>query len=366
MVHGGPSRAILTMEKALRDRGITVVTLTTDDDGPGRRLIGSVNTRGNHCVYARKWTDFYKIAPGLVPWLIANIRHFDVVHIHALYSFASVAAAVIARRAGIPYVLRPLGTLGAYGMQKRRRRLKRLSFGLIEGPLLRDAARVHFTSDREMREAAALGVPLRGVVIPLAVEASAGNARSKEPALPDGKILFLSRLDPMKNVEGLLRALQILESRGRRPFLAIAGDGAPDYVSGLRRFACNLGLTGRVEWLGAVDGARKVSAFAAADIFVLPSFSENFGIAAVEAMMCEIACVLARGVAIASDLEMAQACVVCTEDPASIADAITLLLSSELRRRAIAKAGKLYAETHFSVSAMSDRLIDLYESVVSK
>ena len=96
------------MEAAVTEAGAQVTTATTDDDGPGRRLaIDARPDQANRATrfYARKWLDFYNIAPGIVPWLWRNVRRFDVVHIHALFSFSSIAAAIVARARGVPYII---------------------------------------------------------------------------------------------------------------------------------------------------------------------------------------------------------------------------------------------------------------------
>jgi len=173
--HGGPSRAIRLMEQALAGSLWQCVTATTDDDGPRRHLdrtllcpvLGGPATRW----YFHKNTEFYKAAWSFVPWVRRNVGRFDVVHIHALFSFSSIVAAWAARRAGVPYIVRPLGTLTHYGRTQRRPWLKRQSIKWIEGPVLRDAAAVHFTSLDEQREAEACCVLMRSVVIPLGIEA---------------------------------------------------------------------------------------------------------------------------------------------------------------------------------------------------
>jgi glycosyltransferase involved in cell wall biosynthesis len=119
-VHGGPSRAILDMERALAERGIEVTTVTTNDDGNSRTL-PVLCSEPVATPYATRWyfprtTLFFKVSIRLAQWLRANVADFDVVHAHALFSFAPIASAFIARQAGVPYVLRPLGVLSRYGM----------------------------------------------------------------------------------------------------------------------------------------------------------------------------------------------------------------------------------------------------------
>jgi len=242
--------------------------------------------------YFAKCSDFYKVSPALSWWLSRHVRDYDLVHIHALFSFSSIAAAWAARRAGVPYVVRPLGTLGRYGIKQRRPWLKRLSLGVLEGPALRRAAAVHFTAEDEKREAEQTGIPMSGVVIPLGIDplpAADGRLfRARFPSLGSARyLLYLSRLDRKKNVEGLLRAFSQCAAQWPGAILVIAGDGAPGYAAGLKALADDLGLKDRVVWAGHVDGDLKASALAGAELFVLPSFSENFGIAAAEAL-CRI------------------------------------------------------------------------------
>ena len=362
--HGGPSRAIVAMELALGDAS-EVTTLTTDDDGPGRRFPSSdrpSGAGGATRVYRRKWLEFYKVAPGLLPWLWQNVRTFDVVHIHALFSFSSSCAAIVARLRGVPYIIRPLGTLAAYGVGQRRAGLKKISFAMLEGPIIRHAAAVHFTSESEREEATLLGVDFRSAVIPLGVESPTELRPRARPDLPPG-ILFLSRVDPKKNLDVLLRSIALLPGAHGAARLIIAGDGAPLYRAELRALADELGIADRILWLGHVDGQAKAQAFADADIFVLPSKSENFGIAAAEAMLSGLPCVLSTGVAIASDTAAAGGAIVVAPEPGALAAGLSELLGDPERRQRMGAAARRHAAAAYSTDAMARQLIALYVSV---
>lgn len=373
--HGGPSRAIRLIELALSGSTWQCVTATTDDDGPGRRLACALN-RAVPDGPAERWyfhknTDFYKVAWRFVPWVRCATRRFDVVHIHALFSFTSIVAAWAARLSGVPYIIRPLGTLNSYGRTQRRPLLKRLSLKWIEGPLLRAATVVHFTSHDEQREAAECGVPMRGVVIPLGLEAPAvaddTMVRSQFVVLQNARyLLFLSRLDAVKNVENLLLAFAQCLAHFPNTKLLIAGTGESNYVSSLVSLADALGFTDEVVWAGHIEGNLKASALAGAQLFVLPSFSENFGIAVAEALMAGVPCVLGKGVAIAADVVGAGAGIAVAPEPEAIAKGINSLLSANVddHARMSANAAAL-ARDKFSVEAMGRNLVALYESVAA-
>ena len=375
LAHGGPTRALGLMERALTALSVTVETATTDDDGPGLRIDqrSGVPVRENGVVrrYFAKRLDFYKVAPGLAWWMLRHVRDYDIVHIHALFSFTSVAAAWAARRAGVPYVIRPLGTLNGYGMTQRRPGLKRVSLALFDGPVLKNATAVHFTSEDERREAAECGVPMRGVVIPLGIEASPqGNLAAlyaRFPALAGGRyFLYLSRLDPKKNLEGLLKAFSQCASELPDVKLLVAGDGSAPYVAGLKSLAEELGLAPRVVWAGHLEGELKTGALAGAEAFVLPSFSENFGIAAAEALMAGKPCILGQGVAIAQEVADAGAGIAVAPDPASIAAALVQVMADSPARAAMSVRAGTLARDKYSAQAMGANLVHLYSEILRR
>jgi glycosyltransferase involved in cell wall biosynthesis len=373
-VHGGPSAALPVMERALSAAGVAVETATTDDDGRQRcvdRPLGiAINENGVTRWYFPKQTEFYKVSLPLLRWLRREVHRFDLVHVHALFSFTSVAAAWTARRASVPYIIRPLGVLNRYGMSQRRALMKRVSFSWLEGPLLRDASAVHFTAAAEQAEAELLGIPMHSVVIPLGLEAvNPGNPEvflSAFPTLRNRKrIVFLSRLDPKKNIESVLRALALVRAEFSDLSLIICGDGAANYVSSLKKLAGELAVEDLVTWLGQVEGPMKAAVLAAGDVFVLPSFSENFGLAALEAMAAGLPCILGKGVAIATEIEAVGAGAVVDSNPAPIGREIRAFLLNDALRQSARKQALILAE-RYSAANMGARLTQLYRSTLDE
>lgn len=365
---GGPAHAIRAMEAVLCSLGCDVVTATTDDDGPGGRLAGGgerAPTGALRRVFALT-TLRYKTSLGLWRYLRSDLDQFDVVHSHGLFSFAPLAAAWWARRRGVPYVMRPLGVLNRYGRLGRKRHLKAASLRWVEGPLLAAAAAVHFTAAQEETEARECGIPMRSIVLPLGIEevgvtaADIGRAKNES-----GRrwLLFMSRIDPKKNLEACIEAMSCLPPGCVDVGLLICGDGDAAYVDGLRELARRRGVESRIEWAGHISGADKQRAFSRASIFVLPSYSENFGIAAAEALSAGLPCVLGRGVALADEVEAAGAGLAIGTGPEDIVQAIVPLLEDP---EALAVAGRhareLWAE-RFAPHVMGERLMALYRSL---
>ena len=256
-------------------------------------------------------------------------------------------------------------------MQERRAWLKRVSLRWIEGPLLEGAAAVHVTSDLERDEVESLGLKARCVTIPLGLPrvAESGNFRpltSIFPQLADKPIvLFLSRLDKKKNVEGLIEAFSMIAADIPDCVLLVAGTGDPRYVRQLKEIAIRSAAAERILWLGHVERELKAAAFAAAKLFVLPSYSENFGIAAAEALAAGVPCLLGDGVALAETVAATGAGLATSTDAVSVATAMRLILANESRRVEMSTRARELAEREYSSPVMASRLTALYNRIIA-
>lgn len=375
---GGPSFALPLIARSLVDAGVHVDAVTTDDDGPGRHVdvpLGQAVMRvGWRVLHFRKQTEFYKASWPFHRWLWRHATDYDLIHIHALFSFTSVDAARTAQRRGVPYIIRPLGLLNRWGMENRRPRLKAFSFRFIEGPLLRHAAAIHYTSRSEQTEAELAGARAPAIVVPLGIDTRTfQNLPGPEPfwdRFPQARdrrnVLFLSRLDSKKGLDLLLPAFARAREGVPKALLVIAGDGEARYVAKLREQARGLGIDRDVLWTGFLAGEDKLAAFAAAAMFVLPSHSENFGIALVEAMAAGLPCVTTVGVAVSEDVREYDAGLVVDPAVESIAGAINeLFLNTGLRSRLALNAQRLTSQ-RFSLEAMAASLVTLYNRVLEE
>ena len=312
-------------------------------------------------------TRCYTFSFPLTRWLAQRSDRYDVIHLHALFSYPAVVAAACARRAAIPFVVRPLGTLNRWGMAQRRPWFKKLSFRWIESGMLRRAAAVHYTSEQEAWEASLLGVEHRAAVIPnpvnlpAAVPAS-GEFRVKHRLQDKLLALFLSRLDPKKGLDLLLPAFAVLHSQQPRAALAIAGHGEASFVAGLKERAASLGLAQSIVWAGFLEGKEKQAALADADLFVLPSYSENFGVAVVEAMGAGVPVILSDQVGIHREVSQAGAGLVVECGVDSLSDALRRAMAdAEWRRRA--GANGIQAARQFAPPAVAAQLESLYKRI---
>ncbi|HVN44311.1 MAG TPA: glycosyltransferase [Steroidobacteraceae bacterium] len=365
---GGPSAAVRNVSRALRRRGLEVDVATTDDDGAGQRLTVPldrfVEVEGTHVRYFPRQTGLYSLSYPLLRWLGQHVRDYDLVHTHGLFSFAPLAAAWQARKARVPYIMRPAGVLDSWGLKNKRALIKRTSIHVVEGPLLRDAAAVHFMTELERRRAAELSLTLRPVVLPIGFDfGPSPNAQPDAAGSP--VILYLSRIHEIKRVDLLLRAFAALPER-ESCRLAIAGDGEPSLVASLKELAAQLGLGACVQWLGFAERARKRELLGGAAVFVLPSASENFGVAILEAMHAGLPVIVTAGAGLAEFVRSAGAGIVTDGSLEGLRSALVRLVCDRKLRRVMGHAGALAVQRELSLDACGNRLESLYRAVLNR
>ncbi|QIF04491.1 glycosyltransferase [Roseimicrobium sp. ORNL1] len=366
------------MARSLIRQGVSVdIVATLDPAEASERNItfGEPLDLGGFTVrYFKRQTHFYKASMPMLRWLSDNVGNYDVVHNHAVFSFAPLAGAFCARRARVPYIIRPLGLLNHWGLENRRKVLKKLSLRLFDLPALRHAAAIHFTSDREQSEAAALALATKSVVIPIGIDAEPfetlpGPQRflEKFPAAAGKRILlFMSRIDPKKGIELLLQAFARTCAKTSDIMLVVVGSGTETYEASLKHLAAELNLGNRVLWTGFLDGEDKLSVLSAAEIYFLPSYSENFGIALVEAMAAGLPCIATSHVAIAEDAAKHGAVIQVPSEVDAIAQATDRLLANPSEGQHLARQAALYTRQHLSLPAMGRALKSLYQELLSE
>jgi glycosyltransferase involved in cell wall biosynthesis len=368
--YGGPSVAVIEMCRALNQQGVETLVVATDADGPGRLGVPlglPMSYGGVRAVFFRRVTsESFKYSPALARWLRAHAGTFDLVHIHALMSHACVAAVRAAQAAGVPYVLRTLGTLDRWSLAQKSVK-KRLFMARWGRSMLRGAAAVQATGYEELRALREDWGIARVALIPLGVDDSV-FADSDEPAEPADPpyVTCVSRLHPVKGVELLIDAFARVTAADPlgRWHLKIAGDGDRAYLGRLRSLAGRSSAAGRIEFLGWVDGAPKTDLLRRASLFALMSRHENFGISVVEAMARGVPVVVSREVQLAHWIEEAGAGWTVPLDPAAIDAALGAALSDAQARRRNGQAGLALAR-RWRWPIVAGQLTELYRQAAA-
>lgn len=389
LVYGGPSQMVLGLSEALASQGVEVTVLTTDSNGDSGQppldvpLNQPVEQDGYQVRYFR-CSPFrrYKFSLDLLRWLWGHAFEFDVAHIHALFSPVSTAAGAIARQRHLPYLLRPLGTLDPADLRKKRR-LKQIYAALLERPNLAGAAGIHFTSVQEAKISERFGTSTTDIVIPLGVRPpqlplARGEKEGVVPrqgkvgselGIPDDRllVLFMSRIDPKKGLNLLIPALERLLAEGLDFHFVLAGTNPqdPDYENQIQEQVKASPLSSHTTIAGFVTGELKAALLQEADLFVLPSYYENFGIAVAEAMVAGTPVVISDQVHIWEEVKGAEAGWVCSCDVDALIECLREALQDvgEQKRRGV--NAQEYALRNYSWDAIALAMIQAYQRIIN-
>ncbi len=365
-IYGGPSLAIRPMIFALRKRGLQVDVATTTADGEKELNVplGTPVDEGGvrYFYFPRQFPKWWTFSWPLTIWLSQNVGGYDLLHIHALFSYPTLSACHFARKAGVPYLLRPLGTMSSWSLSQKRVR-KGIYYHLWERENLSKASAIHATSQFEAQylEHLKLGPQIR--VIPLGVE-PADLLQRRISSNGVTKLLFLSRLNAEKGLSLLIESLAFLRKSEIRPHLTIAGNGNPQYLSQLKKEIRHLELSSQVEFVGFVEGEKKARLFNESDIFILPSNHENFGLAVAEAMAAGLPVVVSDQVGISAEIREYGAGLVVSCAPDSIARGLERLIKAPSLRTQMGIEGKRLVQEKFSWDKITSQLIELYQEIL--
>lgn len=281
----------------------------------------------------------------------------DIIHDHGIWLPSNHAAVQVARLHDIPCIISTHGMLEPFALQFRVFK-KRLAWLLYQRADIRGAFALHATTNTELKSLRALGLCQPIAVIPLGVDLPTSSI-SKE-SISSGKktLLFLSRLHPTKGILNLIEAWAMVRPKGWK--VVIAGPDETNHLAVVRSTLKRLCVEHDFSYVGAVNGQGKWDLYKSADLFVLPTFSENFGLVVAEALSCGVPVITTKGAPWESLI--IQKCgwwVDVGVEPlrCALLEAIQL---SDSERQAMGARGKTFIETEFSWSRFGGEMHSVY------
>ncbi len=369
--HGGVVRFVLDLCGALAKSGTRIRLLTCDDtDVPDAWKTPSAN-----------YPELIHVNPKtLSPWkktsdvIESTLKDSDVLHIHSPWETMNLPLALAAKRRQLPYVISTHGMLDNWSMRQKPLK-KRLYMAMAGKRLLESSSAVHCTAEAELTQACRWFPQAHGVVLPLVMDlspfADLPGPELAEMAFTDvlnskdqHVLLFLSRLHPKKGAELLIEATKLLKDRGVRCKVVMAGPYEAEYRNKLELKIKADSLNDSVHIIGEVRGQQKVSLYQRADIFVLPTHQENFGLVLPEAMACGTPVVTTRGVDTWRELEAAGSTIV-TRNAASIARAIETLLADPHQLKILGNQARTWVHQELNPRQVSSQYEDLYNDLAN-
>lgn len=371
--YGGTILAVHALCRELATRGHDVHVFTTNVDGPHDSAVPClrpVDVEGVKVTYfpSRLLRRLYW-SPPLRTALVHGAGTFDLLHLHALFLWPAWAGARAARTGGVPYVVSPHGMLVPELIRRKSRWVKQAWLALIDRRTVEGAAAIHAASAIEARHLAAFGWSLPRVeTIAHGVDdpaSTAGQAVSPDVAAAVAgrpTVLALGRISWEKGLDRLLAALP--QAPAAR--VVIAGADADGQAAFLADIARRLGVADRVTLLARfVDGADKEALFAAVRLFAMTSLSENFGLAAFEAMRRGLPVLATANVGMSEIVGDAGAGLVVDAAPQAVARGLNVLLADPAASRTMGEAGRARVVADYGWPAATQRMEALYRSVLA-
>jgi len=312
-------------------------------------------------------------------WLKQNIQRYDLAHIHSLYRFPVAYAAWCARKAKVPYIIRPHGSLDPFLYRQSSHGkwalpLKRFYECLFTLPNLNHASAIHFTTKEEMERSAFLKLRAPAVIIANGIDwreyaelPQSGKFRQRvrlDSQTP--LVLFLGRINFKKGLDLLVSSFARVVEKFPDARLAIVGPDNEGYGVKVRRWCREEGIADKVVFVDHLDPEEVKQAYVDANVFVLPSYTENFGMTVVEAMACGCPVVVSDQVNIWREIQEEGAGIVVGLDPWEITNAICRVLSDKDTAEGMGRRGRMAAEKRYAWPRIIDQMTDVYRRLIAQ
>ncbi|MCS3672805.1 glycosyltransferase involved in cell wall biosynthesis [Salinibacter ruber] len=362
--HGGTSRSVPALCESLDEQGAEVHLVTAapanadEDERPilpeGDVQVHLMEEQGGLQRTFRSPLAFYRRLNALVERIEP-----DIIHDHGAWLPSNAAAAWVAYRADVPLVVAPRGMVTKWSLSHQAWK-KRAAWHLYQKHVFRQASLFHATAPAEVDDLRTLGMTQPIAVVP--------NGVQIPDALPNGqatdgkRALFLSRIHPKKGLPMLLDAWADLRPDGWT--LELVGPSEDGHRAELEKQATELGLNGDLVFSGPVDDDAKWHKYVAADLFVLPSHSENFGIVVAEALAAELPVLTTTGTPW-EDLETHDCGWWVEPKRTEIADALRAAVGrTPVQRREMGTRGRNLIEARYSWAQVSKEMLTAYRWLV--
>jgi glycosyltransferase involved in cell wall biosynthesis len=378
---GGPATSVVESSRALQRCGVDVAIFATDMAEAASARTHARVAAGDLPAGARdldvrlfpaRWPYRLAFSPAMYRALRAEVRRYDVVHIHSLFLFPQFAAYCAARGAGVAYVVSPRGALDPY-LRRRGRSVKVVAERLWQGAMLTRAAALHLTSGEEARLTADVAPRVPRHVVPNGIRCNdyselpsgKGFRRRYLGGSDDPVVMYFGRLSHKKGLDILIRAFALVRRDVPACRLAIVGPDDEGLTLELVALARREGVAERVVFTGMLSGAEKLDALAAAGVWALPSHTENFGNAVVEALAAGRATVISPAVNIAPEIAASDAGIVAPLNAEAFGAEIAALLRDDVRREALGARARAFAR-RYDWSIVGPRLAEMYAQVARR
>ena len=356
-VYGGPIVSVSNLCEAQAKAGHQVSMITTTANGEKELEVPvgkPVVVDGVEVTYHARWTkDHSQFSPGVLKQLWSDCKRYEVVHIHSWWNISVVLSVLICWLRGVKPILSLRGMLSGFSFDKKHSMPKKIFHRFVGRPLLK-TVKLHFTAEAEKNNSPELGAD--GFILPNIVDLANGQVFKKSENEVFA-LVTLSRLHPVKNLESLFHALTKLPFEFK---LKIVGDGEKTYVDSLKKLAADLQIKNKITWHGSLYGKEKFTCVHDADLFVLPSFTENFANSVIEVLSAGTPVLVSEKAGVAEYVQENKLGWVCGTAAESIAAAINKIQTQKDELNNIRQKAPAIINKDFSPITIAEKYVEAY------
>lgn len=377
-VYGGPSRSIPILCEALAGMGAGVTVFTTNANGRENLAIpcGVPQNVGGVQVhyFERDLPGNYFFSRKLRQACHDRIRRsdFDLVYVASNWGYPFLPACRAALGAKIPYVITPR-TSFMQSTWRGKYVKKRLYHDFLERPLINNASALHYTTSFEAQESAWLKLKTETFIVPNPVNLAEFEQLPEDQnfrrrygiAESENVLLYLGRVEQRKGIELSLSAFARITDSFPASRFVIAGPEEDDYKKILLKRIAELNIVDRVIFTGYLNPSQRLDALVDANLFILTSYSENFGMSVVEAMAAGLPVVISDRVGLADIVQRRGAGLVVPLDIEKISGALIALLHDPMLCRQIGNRAKRVLHESYAPETVAHDMLREFDRILS-
>lgn len=361
---GGPSKSVPDLCQQLSLYGTEISLITYKSERPYIPAIGSGKFKTIY-LDKRNLTGLHSLKRS-INQLIEG-ENFDIFHGHGLWELPVHFMSVIAQQKKVPYIITTRGMLEPWALNSGKWK-KKMAMLLFQKRDLKEAVCIHATAKMEADQIRRLGFKNPIAVIPNGIDI---NEFSLKESLNDSRgkrrILFLSRIHPKKGIELLIEAWKKIDKETKQGWsIEIVGVGEEKYISSLRTLIYKYNLQEEINVFGPRYGSEKIKTYHEADIFVLPTYSENFGVVVAEALACGIPVITTKGTPW-EELEDVQAGKWIDIGVEPLFKSLKYLMTlNDKERKIMGENGRRLIAEEYSINSVGKKMSQLYKWVLGE
>lgn len=375
--YGGPIQSVHLLNKELIKNGVDVDVITTNAGLENSKEIKLNEWNNIDDVKVRYFKyhgyEHFNFSPGLFFEISRRVKLYDLIHITAVWNFPVLVAGLLSILHKKPFIISPRGSLYKESFDLKSKYLKKLNYSLITKHIIKKVTALHFTTNDEKEKVVSyLRLTNSNFIIPNGINLEEyeklpekGFFKNKYN-IPKNKkyILFLGRINRKKGFDILINSMSLLNKKHDDLMLVIAGPDNDNYKIKIKKMLSDFGISNKSIFVDTLVGTEKNAAYVDAELFVLPSYSENFGMAVIESLACGTPVVISENVAIHDDIKNYDAGVVTKTDVNSICNAIELIMNNKEKKDNFIKNGKRLVNQCYNIKEVSKEMIKEYKRLL--